>query len=205
MWKEAQKQHHLQMNNKSACLWTIAILKKLLMIWWDMWQFRNQVFHSSTCPTAMTSHYLLNYQISKGKCAGIDGIDCSNYHLFSNLYTITKFYSSSIPDKKLWLEIVCLDCAEYEEPSSSIIHQAVSMRNQMQAFLITYGPLLPVPSCKRPIATQDNCISEEEEQAAITQFLEPNYLQQSVLGPLLLWLVLISTDNLQQQTLFKTW
>ena len=34
----------------------------------------------------------------------------------------------------------------------------------MQAFLITNGPLLPTPSRKRPIATHDNRISEEEEQ-----------------------------------------
>ena len=36
--KEAQKRHDLQMNKrKSARLWTIAILEKLLLIRWDMW------------------------------------------------------------------------------------------------------------------------------------------------------------------------
>ena len=36
-WREAQKRHYLQMNKgKSACLWTFAILKKLLLIRWDM-------------------------------------------------------------------------------------------------------------------------------------------------------------------------
>ena len=36
-WKEAQKRHYLWMYKKSARLWTIVILKKLLMIQWDMW------------------------------------------------------------------------------------------------------------------------------------------------------------------------
>ena len=37
IWKEAQKRHYLQINKrKSAYLWVIAILKKLLLMHWDM-------------------------------------------------------------------------------------------------------------------------------------------------------------------------
>ena len=50
---------------KSACLWTIAILMKLLMIRCDMRQFKKQVLHSATSPTSIVSHHFLNYQISK--------------------------------------------------------------------------------------------------------------------------------------------
>ena len=60
--------------------------------------------------------------------------------------------------------MVCLVRAEDEEPDSSIIPQAIPVQNQMQAFLITNGPLLPTPSCKRPITSHDNRISGEEEQ-----------------------------------------
>ena len=46
-WKEAQKRHYLQMNKrKSARLWVITILEKLLPICWDMWQFCNEALHS---------------------------------------------------------------------------------------------------------------------------------------------------------------
>jgi len=62
-WREAQKCYYLRMNKKkSARLWAIAILKKLMMIRWDLWQFRKQVLHSPTGPTAIASHYSLNYQ-----------------------------------------------------------------------------------------------------------------------------------------------
>ena len=85
-----KKRHYLWMNKKkSARLWTIAILKKLLLIQWDMWQFRNQVLHSWTGLTAIASYHSLNYQISKEKRVGTDGVDQSNYHLFSNLYPLT--------------------------------------------------------------------------------------------------------------------
>ena len=64
--KEAQKRHYLRMNKKkSACLCTIVIIKKLLLIQLDMWQFKNQVSNSWTGLTAIASYHLLNYQISK--------------------------------------------------------------------------------------------------------------------------------------------
>ena len=166
---------------KSPRLWTIAILKQLLMIRWDMWQFRNQVLHSLTGPTSITSHQSLNHRISEEKHRGTDGIDRSNYHLFSTQYTITKLQSSSIDDKKLWLKLVHLARKEYNEPDSDIIRQAISVRNQMQAFLISDGPLLPVPPCERPIATQENCISDKNNKQLLLGSLEPIYHQQSEL------------------------
>ena len=66
--------------------------------------------------------------------------------------------------------MVHLARVQYEEPDSDIIRQAISGRNQMEAFLITNGPFLPVPPRKRPVATQDNRISNEDQQAASVQF-----------------------------------
>ena len=61
-WKEAQKRHYMRMNKKkSAKLWVVAILKKMMMIQCDLWQFRNQVLHSPTGPLAVASHHYLNY------------------------------------------------------------------------------------------------------------------------------------------------
>lgn len=113
-WKEAQRRHYLRMNKKkSARLWIIAILKKLILIQNDMWQFRNAAKHSPTGTTAISSHHSLNYRISEGKSVGTNGIDRSNYHLFkSKQYTIIKLHSSSIPDKELWLHEVSLACKE---------------------------------------------------------------------------------------------
>ena len=94
---------------------------------------------------------------------GTDGIDRSNYHLFeSKLYIITKLPSSSIPDKKLWLHKISLARKEYIEPDDEVTRQAIFLRNQMQTFLITDGPLLPTTPRDRPVATQVNRISEEE-------------------------------------------
>ena len=127
-----------------------------------MWQFRNVALHSPTGPTSIASHHSLNYRISKEKRIGTDGIDHSSYHLFSKQYTITKLHSSSIPNKKLWLYEVSLARKEYVEPDSAVTRQAISMRNQMQSFLINNGPVIPIIPRDRPVATQDNRIFNEE-------------------------------------------
>ena len=61
----------------------------------------------------------------------MDGIVKSNTHLFSAFYSITKLQSGDISSKIRWLEMVRLAWAEYEEPDSAIIRQALSQRTQM--------------------------------------------------------------------------
>ena len=117
-----------------------------MMIQWDLWQFQNQVLHLPTGPIAITSHHSLNYQISEETAIGTDGIAKSNYHLFSVNHSVTKFHAGYITTKTNWLEMVHLACAEYEEPDSDIICQAISQHKQMQDYLLRNGPLLPVPA-----------------------------------------------------------
>ena len=126
------------------------------MIRWDLWQYRNSILHSPTGPIAIASHHSLNHRISKEKAKGTDGIAKSNSHLFSAFYSTTKLQSGDTSSKTLWLEMVRLARAEYEEPDSAIIRQALSQQTQMQEFLLTNGTFVPAPTKKRPIAVQDN-------------------------------------------------
>ena len=91
---------------------------------------------------------------------------------------------------------------EYDEPDSEIVRQAISMRNQMQAFLITDGPFLPVPPRDRPIATQENRISDKEQQAASVRFFGthiPPAKRARVSS------IATHTAKFQQRTLFNSW
>ena len=167
-----------------------------------MWQFRNTALHSQTGPTLIASHCSLNHQISEEHRRGTDGIDRSSYHLFSTQYTITHLQSSSLDDKKLWLKSVTLAQKEYDEPDSKIVRQAISMRTQMQAFLITDGPLLPVPPRERPIATQENRITDADQEAASVKFFgnKPRPKKRARGAP-----SATTTDNYHQRTLFNSW
>ena len=62
---------------------------------------------------------------------------------------------------------------EYVEADDEITCQAISQRNQMQTFLGITGPFLPSPKRDRPVATQDNRITNEEQHAAAVQFFGP--------------------------------
>ena len=141
---------------KSARLWVVAILRKKIIIRWDLWQFKNENLLLPTGPIAITSHYHLNYQISKDKVKGTDGIAKSYFHLFSVPKSITKLQSSNVSSKTNWLEMICVARADYKKPDSGIIRQSIAQRNQMQDFLHTNRPLLPVPPWENPIATQNN-------------------------------------------------
>ena len=68
----------------------------------------------------------------------------------------------------------------------------------MQSFLITNGPLVPIIPRDRPVVTQDNRISDEEQYAAAIQFFGPLAKRARVTAPA------PPTDNLQQRTLFDT-
>ena len=139
---------------KSPRLWIIAILKKLILIRNDLWQFRNAAKHSPTGITITASHHSLNYRISEEITIGTDGIDRSNYHLFkSKKYTITKLHSSSIPNKRLWLREVELARKEYVEPDNAVTRQAIAQRRVMQTFLSIAEPLAPTTPTEQPIAT----------------------------------------------------
>ena len=103
--------------------------------------------------------------------------------------------------------MVKLARADYEEPDSAIIRQALSQRTQMQDFLLTNGPFVPTPSRKRPIAVQDNPITEQDQQATTAHFFGTSLIPgPNILGPVIgavLGAVTANTPtNYIQQTLF---
>ena len=183
------------------------MLQKLMIIRWDLWQYRNSILHSLTGPIAIASHHSLNHRISKEKSKETDGIAKSNSHLFSAFYSITKLQLGDVSSKILWLEMVRLVRAEYEEPDSAIIRQALSQRTQMQEFLLTNGLFVHAPTRTRPIAVQDNRITEQDHQAATAHFFgTPLITGTNILCPAIGALLGAVTANSSppyiQQTLF---
>ena len=103
--------------------------------------------------------------------------------------------------------MVRLAWAEYEEPDSTIIRQALSQQIQMQEFLLTSGPFVPAPTRTRPIAVQDNQITEQDQQAATAHFFGTPFITgTNILGPAIGAILGAVTANTPptyiQQTLF---
>ena len=114
-WKEAQKCHYCNINKKKSAR------------------------HSLTGHIAIAHH--LNNQISKEKGKYTGGIAKSNFHLFFVCNYVIKLQSGNVFSKINWLEIVCLACVDYEEPDTTIIHQSITQRTQIQEFLHTMDHL----------------------------------------------------------------
>ena len=103
--------------------------------------------------------------------------------------------------------MVRLARAEYEEPDSAIISQALSQQTQMQEFMLINEPFVPAPSRKSPIAVQDNPITELDQQAATAHFFDtplitgPNILGLEI-GAVLGAVIANIPPTYIQQTLF---
>ena len=157
----------------------------MILIRNNLWEFCNKAKHSPTGITVTASYHSLNYRISKEITLGTDGIDRSNYHLFkSKKYTITKLHSSSIPYKQLWLREVRLARKEYVEPDDAVTRQAIAQRKVIQTFLSLNDPLLPTTPRDRPVATQENRITEEAQIAVTKRFFPCSYRQRKQRKPL---------------------
>ena len=77
----------------------------------------------------------------------------------------------------------------------------------MQDFLLTNGPFVPTPSRKRPIAVQDNPITEQDQQATSAHFFGTSLIPgPNLLGPAIGAVLGAFTANIppiyRQQTLF---
>ena len=63
-WLVVQKNYYSRLNIcNSPKRWVIAIIHKLLMITWNLWDFRNGFIHSPSGPLARQEHHTLNLQI----------------------------------------------------------------------------------------------------------------------------------------------
>ena len=95
------------------------------------------------------------------------------------------------------MQEVSLARKEYVEPDDEITRQAISQRNQIKAFLGITGPFLPRPKRDRPVATQDNRITNEEQHAAAVHHFGPRRSKRTRVTP-----IVTTVSKLIQRTMF---
>ena len=83
--------------------WIIEILHHLMMIRWDLWQFRNKIKHTPDGPEARAKHNNLNFQINLELTTGPNGIQEDYHHLFQPPYTMEYLLEQSVDVKNLCL------------------------------------------------------------------------------------------------------
>ena len=65
-WLIVQQNHFDNINSKcNVHRWVSAIIHKLMMITWDLWDFRNSVIHGPSGPIAQQEHHELDLQLDE--------------------------------------------------------------------------------------------------------------------------------------------
>ena len=82
---DGSKNYYSRLNvRNSPKRWVIAIIHKLLMITWNLWDFCNGLVHSPSGPLVIQEHRTLNLRIDAQWDQGYDDLFESDKYLFTN-------------------------------------------------------------------------------------------------------------------------
>ena len=104
-WSTLQHAHYQTIKSlKSGKRWASELIKKLWLVSWDMWRFRNGILHSqsTTVPTNFT--FLLSSTIIQEMNHGHRSLPAKCKYLFAQ--SIASILKGSVNGKKLWLATV---------------------------------------------------------------------------------------------------
>ena len=104
-----------------------AIIKKILLICWDVWDFRNNLIHGKGGQTDRARNKELCFQIRQQMTIGCSDLQQEDKYLFGKKkYNINTLLNLQIDQKRNWLEAVIsarelleIDEAEDDEESQT--------------------------------------------------------------------------------------
>jgi hypothetical protein len=124
-WGEAQQRHYNRIGSKrTSKRWAAAILHKLAMIWWDLWEFRNGLLHALTGQLAIAKDTFLNSLFGEDFTRGTDGINKHYYYLFKGDNTLGNLQAADIITKHQWLQTLLSARQDYEPPEAAITKES---------------------------------------------------------------------------------
>ena len=103
LWQVTQAAHFRRISSKrSLKRWAAAIIKKITLIIWDMWQFCNGVCHSSDGPKALAHHSRLNQEIKYQFLEDAAGLLENNKHRIRK-WTLPQVRNLDLVSKQNWV------------------------------------------------------------------------------------------------------
>ena len=102
-WRAHQAAHYLfHESRKSSLRWATALIHKLLLVSWDLWQYRNNRLHASAGPRALALHSSLNADIDSEFALGATSLPPASRHLFASR-SLGDLHRDSLDGKRQWL------------------------------------------------------------------------------------------------------
>ena len=108
-WLLVQKKHYERIKSeKIPKRWVVAILHKLMMILWDMWDFRNDAVHAPSGPLTRQESQNLDIEIEEAYIVGGNELQRGDRYLFTNRTMAETIATLTPARKRQWLEDVFL-------------------------------------------------------------------------------------------------
>jgi hypothetical protein len=176
-WGEAQQRHYDRIGSKrTGKRWATAILHKLAMIWWDLWEFRNGILQAPTGPLADAKHTFFNSLIGEDFTRGTDGIDKHYYYLFEGNNTLDNLQAADIITKQQWLQML-LSTRQGYGPLEAAITKESRLQRQMHEYLVDIGvrdtnTVYTTPGPSNAPTTDEPTISGDYLQDAMGEWLK---------------------------------
>jgi len=102
-WRKFQAQHYTDIGSRRTSLhWATAIIHKLLLTAWDLWQYHNNRLHASAGPRELALHSSLDADIDTEYALGSAGLAADSCYLIDSVL-LEDLHSDSLDGKHQWL------------------------------------------------------------------------------------------------------
>ena len=115
-WQVIQAKHYKRISSKkSPRRWAAAVIHRLFLVAWDMWQYCNNRLHGKAGTKTLARHLRYDTRIEEEMIAGFAELPPHSRHLIRNR-TLFSLKNMELHPKKHWLESVRLARKEYAAP-----------------------------------------------------------------------------------------
>ena len=102
-WQQVQKRYYKSIKSKRSSLrWTAAIIKKIILICWDVWDFRNTLIHGKGGVVDCATNKELDFQIRQQFFRGKRNLLPRDKKLFRK-YNKKTLLNKTIEEKRSWV------------------------------------------------------------------------------------------------------
>lgn len=134
LWEKVQQEYYFSINSQyTSFRWAIAILKKFLLINWDIWDFRNDLIHGKGGINDRARNKELSFQIRQHFLIGSAELRKEDKYLFKNKDNLPSLLNRPIDEKRQWLTTVrnaksTLDMEEDDDEEQTTIEPLIQQQ-----------------------------------------------------------------------------
>ena len=105
-WRYHQASHYMDIGSrKSSLRWATALIHKLLLTSWDLWQYRNNRLHAHAGPRELAQHSSFNSDIDSEFALGSATLAAVSRYLIDSR-SLVDLHNDSLDGKRQWLQSV---------------------------------------------------------------------------------------------------